>query len=125
MLRKNHQQNLELLLIFSLFFLSNATAFIHVVWLVPEIVFIESAVWLMLALFSAWILSRHNLISKFFENLRRNWIILPFVIFSGLSIFWSVYWEISFSRWLILLFTIITGAIIGLRYNIKEIIKMQ
>jgi len=124
MLRKNYQQNLELLLVFSLFFLSNATAFIHVVWLVPEIVFIELAVWLMLALFSVWILSRHNLISKFFENLRRNWIILPFVIFSGLSIFWSVYWEISFSRWLILLFTIITGAIIGSRYNIKEIIKI-
>ena len=56
--------------------------------------------------------------------LRRNWIILPFLIFSGLSIFWSVYWQISLYRWLILLFTIIAGGYIGLRYNLKEIIKL-
>ena len=124
MLRKNYQQTLELLLIFSLFFLSNASAFFHVVWLVPEIVYLEVVVWLILAALSFWILSRHGLTPNFFENLKRNWIILPFVIFSGLSVFWSVYWEISLSRWLILLFTIITGAYIGLRYNIREIIKL-
>jgi exopolysaccharide production protein ExoQ len=124
MLQKKYQQTLELLLIFGLFFLSNASAFLYVAWLTPEIVFMELVIWLVLATFSVWILSKQNLISDFFENLKRNWIILPFLIFSGLSIFWSVFWEISLYRWLILLFTIITGAYIGLRYNMKEIVKL-
>lgn len=124
MLRKNYQQILELLFIFSLFFLSNASAFLHVVWLVPEIVFIEVVVWLILTALAAWILNKYNLGSNFIYQLRKNWIILPFTILSGLSIFWSVYWEISLARWLILLFTIISGGFIGLRYSIKEIIKL-
>ena len=124
MLQKKYQQTLELLLIFGLFFLSNASAFIYVVWLTPEIVFMEVVIWLILATLSLWMLSKQNLVSNFFDKLKRNWIILPFLIFSGLSFFWSVYWEISLYRWLILLFTIITGAYIGLRYNIREVIKL-
>jgi exopolysaccharide production protein ExoQ len=124
MMQKKYQQTLELLLIFGLFFLSNASAFLYVAWLTPEIVLMELVIWLILAAFSVWILSKQNLISDFFENIKRNWIIFPFLIFSGLSIFWSVYWEVSLYRWLILIFTIITGAHIGLRYDIKEIVKL-
>jgi exopolysaccharide production protein ExoQ len=50
--------------------------------------------------------------------------ILPFLIFSGLSIFWSVYREVSLYRWLVFFCTIITGAYIGLRYDIREIVKL-
>ena len=124
MLQKKYQQTLELLLVFGLFFLSNASAFIHVAWLTPEIVFMELVVWFILAVFSLWILRKQDLIPNLFENLKRNWIILPFLIFSGLSVFWSVFWEISLYRWLILIFTIITGAYIGLRYNMKEIVRL-
>ncbi len=124
MQQKSYQRILDLLLIFGIFFLSNASAFLYVVWIVPDIVFIESVIWLTFAALSVLILNKHNLLSKFFKNLKKNWIILPFFIFSGFSIFWSVYWEISLYRWLILLFTIITGGYIGLRYSIKEIIKL-
>lgn len=124
MLQKGNQRVLDLLLIFILFFLSNASVFFHVVWLVPDIVFIECVVWSVLTVFSVWILYKNNMMANLFENLKRNWIIFPFLILSGLSIFWSVYWEISLYRWLILLFTIITGAYIGLRYDVKEIIKL-
>ncbi len=124
MLQKKHQQTLDLFLIFFMFFLSNASAFIHVVWLVPEIVLIQTVIWLILAILSAWILSKNDLISIFWGGLKRNWFILPFLIFSGFSIFWSVYWEVSLYRWLILICTIITGAYIGLRYTIREIVKL-
>lgn len=121
---KKYQQPLELILIFSLFFLSNASAFIYVVWLTPEIVFMELVVWSIMATFSLWVLCKQHLMPDFFENLKRNWIILPFLIFSGLSIFWSVFWEISLYRWLILIFTVIISAYIGLRYSIKEIVRL-
>ena len=121
---KKYQQPLELLLIFILLFLSNATAFMRVVWIVPEIVFIELMVMLALVVFSIWILNKNGLMSTFFEKLNGIWIILPFLIFSGFSIFWSVFWEVSFFRWLILIFTIITGGYIGSRYSLKGIVKL-
>jgi hypothetical protein len=46
---------------------------------------------------------------EFIDTLNRNWMILPFLIFSAFSIFWSVKWEISFYRWLVLFCTLITG----------------
>src|SRR6266540_765868 len=124
MLQKGYQQASDLLLIFGLFFLSNVSAFIAVLWLIPEFVFFEFVFWLMLTALSVWILNKNGLLSNLFENLKKNWFILPFLIFSGFSIFWSVYREISFYRWSILLFTIITGGYIGLRQNIQQIIKI-
>ena len=124
MLRKSYQKILDELLIFILFFLSNALAFVHVVWIVPEIVLMVTVALFVLAAFFLWTMKKDNMLSDFLENLKRNWIILPFFIFSGCSIFWSVFREISFYRWLILLFTIITGGYIGSRYTIREIIKL-
>jgi hypothetical protein len=122
--QKKVQQILELLLIMGVFFLSNATAFLHVVWIVPGIIYLETIIWLLLAAILVWILIRQDLLKVFLATFKNNWILYPFVIFSGLSIFWSVYWQISLSRWLILICTIITGAYIGLRFDIKRIIKL-
>jgi len=124
MLQKKYQKNLDELLIFILFFSSNAPAFFHVVWIVPEIVLMDAVVIFILAAFFIWIMNRDNMLSSFLENLKRNWIILPFLVFSGLSIFWSVFWQVSLLRWLILIFTIISGGYIGLRYGIREIVKL-
>jgi O-antigen ligase len=124
MLQKSYQQTSDLLFTFGLFFLSNLSALIVILWLIPQFVFLESIIWLIAATFSLWILNRRNLTDKFLENLRRNWIILPFLVFSGLSIFWSVDWEISLYRWLILVFTIIAAAYIGLRYDIKKFVEV-
>jgi O-antigen ligase len=124
MLTKNSQKFLDLLLVFGFLFLSNATAFFFVVWIVPEIVFMELVVWLIFTAFSIWILKSSNRASDFWENLRRNWVILPFLVFSGLSIFWSIYWEVSLYRWLILVCTVIAGGYIGLRYGVREIVRL-
>lgn len=123
MLQKNYQR-FSLLLLFGLFFLSNASAFFTIIWLAPAVVLLELALWLILAAFSVWILSKRKDIPAFFENVKRNWFILPFLVFSGLSVFWSVYWEISVYRWLILLCTIVAGGYIGLRYTVKKLIEL-
>lgn len=120
---KSYQQALDLLLVFGLFFLSNATAFLYVVWIVPEMVFMELVVLALLAVFSVWILKRLNLMPDFWENLKMNWLILPFLAFSAISIFWSIYWQVSLFRWLILVLTVVTGGYIGLRYGVREIVR--
>jgi O-antigen ligase len=123
MRQKSNQLALDLTLVFGLFFLSNATAFLYVVWIVPEIVFMELVVLALFAAFSVWILKRFNLVSDFWKSLKRNWFILPFLAFSALSIFWSVYWQVSLYRWLILVLTVSTGGYIGVRYEVRQIIR--
>ena len=123
MLLNNHRRTLELLLVFSLLFLSNILTFGYAFWLVPPLVLINATFFLILTMVSIWILHNQSLASKFLQNLKRNWIILPFLIFSGFTIFWSVNWEVSVYRWLTLVCTIITGGYIGLRYTIREIVR--
>ncbi len=124
MSQNKYKKILNEFLIFILFFSSNALAFFHVVWIVPEIVLMDAVVLFMLAAFFLWAMYKDNTLSNFLETLKKNWVILPFLVFAGISIFWSVYWQISLLRWLILVFTIIAGGYIGTRYSVKEIIKL-
>lgn len=123
MLFRKYEQTLDLLLVFSLFFLSNSLAFAYAFWLVPALVLLASIFWLFLTAFSLRNLYKYDLLTDFLEALKRNWTILPFLIFAGLSIFWSVNPEISIYRWVTLLCILITGAYIGLRYDLSEIRK--
>lgn len=113
----------DLLLVFSLLFLSNILAFWYAFWLVPPLLLLVVVFFLIITALSVWILYKKNLVQNFLQNLRKNWIILPFLIFSGFTIFWSVNREVSVYRWLTLICTIITGGYIGLRYPIKEIVR--
>jgi len=117
------QNLLDYVLILNLFLFSNASAFFIPIWLSPEFVGFEFVIWSVLAGITLLIMRKENFLPGFMGTLKRNWIVLPFIVFSGLSIFWSVYWEISLLRWLILIFTILTGGYIGLKYDLKAIIK--
>jgi len=123
MIHKSNLRTSELLLVFFAILFSNFTAFFGTIWLRPMVVLINTLLWSILAILCILNLLRYDLLSNFYINLKRNWIILPFFIFSGISIFWSIFRDISLYRWLILFFTIITGGYIGLRYNLQEIIK--
>jgi len=114
----------DFFLVFSMLFLSNASVLLNVLWLFPGIVEFEFVAWLILTVILLWNMNNESSLQIFFATLKKNWTIFPFVIFSGISIFWSVYWEISFYRWSILCFTIIAGAYIGLKYDIKGIVKL-
>jgi O-antigen ligase len=123
MLQGKSHEILKSFLIYGSLFLSNASAFYSLIWLFPELVFLETAFWLILAMISIWMFSRHQLLSGFAATLPSKWMIFPFLFFSGVSIFWSVEWGVSLSRWLILLLIMIVGGYVGLRYDLKQIVK--
>jgi exopolysaccharide production protein ExoQ len=124
MREKRYPHSLELLLVFGLFFLSNIPVLFQIIWLYPRFIPIECVLWLVFAVLCLWGLYRLGMVPVFIAQLRQNWIIIPFLIFSGLSIFWSVYWQISLYRWLVLLSTLIAGGYIGLRYDLKRIVEL-
>lgn len=103
---------------------SNLSAMISWVWLVPGLVYFETFWWLILALLAIWMLRRNNDLSPLWVGLARNWIILPFLAFSGFSVLWSVFWQVSLSRWLILGATVIVGASIGIRLSVRQIVRL-
>ena len=123
MFQTKAQKILDYLLIFTAFLFSNVSAFFIPIWLSPEFVVFEFVIWILLAVVTVLIMRKEKFLSDFIIALKRNWIIVPFIIFFGLSIFWSVYWGISLLRWLILLFTILIGGYIGFKYDLKVIIK--
>ena len=125
MLENKYLRIPSLLIVFISYFLSNVSAFYgSIIWLTPPLVLGESIIWVVLASLSIWILNKQHNIAQFLEKLRRNWIILPFFIFSGLSIFWSFIGKSPYTDGSSFFCTIITGGYIGLRYDIKEIIKL-
>jgi O-antigen ligase len=124
MLQKRYERTSDWLLIFSVFFISSLSSFISVIWLNPQLVFGETVSLFMLAGLSLWLSNKYNLLPKFIKSLKINWYIFPFLIFAGLSIFWSINWLISLLRWLFLVFTIIIGGYIGLRFDVKKIIGL-
>ena len=113
---------LDLLVVFSLLFLSNILAFWYAFWLVPALLLLVVVFFLIITTLSVWILYKKNWVQDFLQNLKKNWMIFPFLIFSSFTIFWSVNREVSVYRWLTFICTIITGGYIGLRYPIKEIV---
>ena len=124
MIQERVRQISDKLLIFCLFFIANASALFYVYWLLPEFVIIELVFWFFLSVASIWYLKQDEKLTLFADTLRRNWFIFPFLIFSGLSILWSVFWEISAYRWLMFILTIISGGYIGLKYDLKKQVQL-
>jgi exopolysaccharide production protein ExoQ len=124
MIKNRYLQTSEFLLVFAANFLANFPTFFAIIWLVPQIVVAETILWISLTIFSIWILSRYNLFSEFLLTVKKNWFILPFLVFSGLSIIWSISLELSLYRWLVFICVIIVGGFIGLRFNLQEIIRL-
>ena len=62
-----------------------------------------------------------NLSTNLFIVFRENWFIFPFVIYSAVSVVWSVVPEISIARWLTLVCTIVFCGYIGVQYNVSQI----
>jgi exopolysaccharide production protein ExoQ len=119
-----NKRHFELFFVFSMLFLTNLSVFLSSIWLRSPVVLFTLVMWLIFAVICFWFLYLRNHIPLFLKSLRENWFILPFLVFSAFSIFWSVAWQISFSRWLIFAITILAGGYMGLRYNLKELIRI-
>ena len=120
----NNQKFWDLFLIFSLLFLSNLSVLVLVIWLNPQFVMFETAIWVIASIICLWILYQQNHINMLFRVIKQDWIILPFLLFTGVSVIWSTNWQISLYRWLIFISTIITGGFLGIRYGLKDMIKL-
>lgn len=111
----------DLLLVFLIFFFSNISAFLNAIWLLPSIVMMQTAVWIILAAFA---FIRLRLVGEdIWLSLMGFWFFLPFLVYSGLSIFWSVAWVVSLGRWLVLVGTLICGIYLGSLYTFKEMLR--
>jgi exopolysaccharide production protein ExoQ len=116
---------LDFILLFWAAFLANFSAFVGVIWLIPRLVLAEAILWVLLAGFITWYMRRHGLLLLFIGGVRKNWLILvPFVVFSGISIFWSINKGISLYRWVTLLAILVTAGYFGLRQTSAKIIRM-
>lgn len=109
------------LFLFAALFLSSLPAFIAVFWLIPEYVLIQSFFWVILAAIAMWKLRKIKL-PTIKSIVGETWFIFPFTIYSGLTLFWSVYWEITLLRWVVLLCTIITSLYIGVCFHPRKIV---
>jgi len=124
MSKNGYLQASRLLLTFAFFFLSNASVLVYVLWITPEIVSFEFVLWLLVLVPCFWSMRSENLWNDFFTVLEKNWFIYPFLLFAGISVYWSVAWQVSLFRWLMLLFTIIAGGYIGLRNDLRKIVEL-
>jgi O-antigen ligase len=117
------KNTLKLFFLFVILLLSNVSAFFRVIWLIPQVVMVQSILFLIASGIAMWILYKENLLNEFFSNLKQNWFVFPFVVFGFLSIFWSIQPDISLFRGLTLISTILIGGYIGHEYSLKEILE--
>ena len=113
-----------LFFIFITLLLSNASSFFRVIWLIPQVVIVQSILFLILSAISIWLMYKEDFLFTFIHSLRKNWVVIPFLVFSLISIFWSIGKESSIFRWIIFLSTFILGGYFSLKYSKREIIKI-
>ena len=112
-----------MLVVFTAFLLANLPASVFVLWLVPGVAQLEAAAWLILALIAVVVLRGEGSLRESWAGLATAWMLLPLVLYSGLSSIWSVDWQVSLARWIVLCATIFVGGWIGLRLDPKRIAR--
>jgi exopolysaccharide production protein ExoQ len=117
------RRNNNILILFLSLFAANITVFHGVIWLFPQIVLFLFFIWFFLALACFLIIRQRRFHRVFISFALENSHILPFLIFAGLSIFWSVAWQVSLLRWLTLFATLIVGVYLGYRYPPVDIFR--
>jgi O-antigen ligase len=95
-----------------------------VIWLIPQVVMVQSMLFLIASGIAMWIIYKENFLKEFFSNFKQNWFIFPFVAFAFASIFWSILFESSIFRWIIFISTIVLGLYISFQYSMREFIKI-
>lgn len=111
------------LLVFSVFMSSNITALFSLLWLLPDVVMMEAVLWAALAIAALWAVKAGGTGESYRSALRLFRFFLPFLVYSGISVFWSVFWEVSLGRWLVLIAATICGLYLGVRYTFRQIIR--
>ena len=114
----------DFVFVFILFFLSNASAFVYPFWLFPRIVFFQDVLWLLVLVLLLWLLYKQSLLNDFVSAVAEFLALLPFLLFAGLTFFWSVEKTITLGRWLIFIGVIACGGYVGTKYTLRQFLRM-
>src|SRR3972149_1273284 len=121
-------RSLDILILIFTLFLANLRAFIF--WtLIPEVssfrnqAWLEISWWIFILILVLIALSRSGLFHDFIFIWKKNSILMVFLLFMALSIFWSIAPVVSVYRVLVLVITSVIGVYIGIRYDVKELLK--
>jgi hypothetical protein len=85
---------------------------------------IEISFWFLAGGLAWWVLWREGLWRVYLQIFKINWLVIVFCAFAVVSIAWSVYAMATLYRALLLIFSTLIGAYIGVRYSINEIINI-
>ena len=83
---------------------------INVFWLLPGVMQADAAAWIVLAAVCILMARRDGRLPLLLTRMAGAWTLWPFVLFAGLTVFWSIAWQVSLSRWITLAAIVIVGA---------------
>jgi len=101
--------------------LANIPVLFLPIWLLPQVLFPVTYAWVILTIFVIYKLIGRNLLNKLLSIFWINWFIFPFLLYSAISLLWSVVPDISVARWLTLVCVIVISGYIGIQYNLNQI----
>jgi exopolysaccharide production protein ExoQ len=84
----------------------------------------EVFLWVLTAGLAFWLLIRRKMLNDYVAAWKKHWPLFLFIGIAFLSLSWSVSPGATLYRALVLLFSSLLGAYIGLRYNIRELLKI-
>jgi exopolysaccharide production protein ExoQ len=84
----------------------------------------EIAVWIVIASLVGLLMQQHSLFKTYLAAWKKNWLLLLFIGLAFLSLAWSVSTAASLYRALVLLFSTLLGAYIGLRYDLRGMLNI-
>ena len=84
----------------------------------------EVFLWVLTAGLAFWLLIRRKMLGEYVSAWKKHWPLFLFIGIAFLSLSWSVSPGATLYRALVLLFSSLLGAYIGLRYNIRELLKI-
>lgn len=87
-------------------------------------VWIDVFLWLSLLALCFWILFRENHIGDYFRRWIKNWPLIIFIGYSIISLSWSIYFTASLYRVLLLFFSSVIAAYLGVRYTSRQFLDI-
>ena len=74
---------------------------------------VELSIWSIIFLWALWKITRDKLWGSFANAWKRNWFLIPFLSVVGLSLFWTIHFQASLYRVLVLFLSTFIAAYIG------------
>lgn len=86
-------------------------------------VFLECTLWALDVALFLWIASQKKNLSELIIAIRKNWILLGFILYATCSVFWSNFLVVSLYKIFVLIVCSMIAAYIGIAYPIKIVVR--